>query len=223
MENAIQVYYLIAVSFIVYFIISYAYKILNLRNIKGALLTKRGLLLINLKHVLGILLFGILFYLILPDYRFLIDSFKIPNLFIFVIILVIVFFAAFLANNSAKNNLKDKTEKSQYNINQRWMYFIIRFVFLLSYEFFFRGVLLFALIETTGLITAIIICTSLYVLIHSFDSKAEIIGAIPFGIILCLLSYYTNSIWATFIIHISLSGVYEFSTFKHLTFKTSKS
>ena len=223
MENALHSYYLIAISFIVYFIISYAYKILNLRNIEGALLTKRGLLLINLKHILGILIFGILFYLILSDYRFLINSFEIPNLFILLIILVIVLIAAFLAYNSAKIDLINKTERSQYSINQGWAYFTIRGVFLLSYEFFFRGVLLFTLVETTGLITAIIICTSLYVLIHAFDSKAEIIGAIPFGIILCLLTYYTNSIWAAFIIHIALSGVYEVSTFKHLTLKTSKS
>ena len=118
---------------------------------------------------------------------------------------------------------KDKTERSQYKGSQGWIYFIIRLVFLFSYEFFFRGILLFTLIGNFNLITAIIICTSLYVIIHTFDSRAEIIGAIPFGIILCLFSYYTNSIWAAFIIHITLSGIYEVSMFKHLTLKTNKS
>ena len=223
MEHATQVYYLIAISFIVYFIISYAYKVLNLRNIEGALLTNKGLLLLNLKHILGILLFGVLFYLIFPEYKFLIHNLEVPKLNILLLILVIVFTSGFLSFTSVKKKLKDKIEKSQYNSNKGWVYFIIRLVFLFSYEFFFRGVLLFTLIDTNGLITAIIICTSLYVLIHIFDSKAEILGAIPFGIVLCLFSYFTNNIWAAFIIHITLSGIYEVSMFKHLTLKTNKS
>jgi membrane protease YdiL (CAAX protease family) len=223
MENATQVYYLIAASFIVYFIISYAYKILKIQNIEGALLTKKGLLLINIKHVFGIILFGVIYYLIIPEYKFLIVNFETPKLNTFFLFLAVVLISAILASTSVKKKLKSKTEISQYNSNQGWIYFIIRFVFLLSYEFFFRGILLFTLIETSGLFIAIIISTILYVLIHAFDSRAEILGAIPFGIILCLFSYYTNSIWAAFFIHITLSGVFEVSMFNHLTLKTYKS
>jgi len=223
MENTSQLYYLITISFIVYFIISYAYKILKIQNVEEALLTSRGLLLINLKHILGILLFGLIFYLITPEYRFLINSFEIPNLNILLLLLGVVFISALLAFTLVKKNLKNKAEISQYNHNQGWIYFIIRIVFLISYEFFFRGVLLFFFIENNGLILAIIISTSLYVLIHIFDTKAEILGAIPFGIVLCLFSYFTNNIWAAFIIHSTLSGVYEVSMFNHLTLKTHKS
>jgi len=223
MEYATQEYYLIAASFIVYFIISYAYKILKIQNIEAALKTKGGLLLINLKHILGILLFGLVFYFIIPEYRFLISSFKIPELNISLLLLAIVIISAILAFSSLKKNLKNITERSRYSVNKIWEYFIIRVVFLFSYEFFFRGVLLFTLIDTYGLTKAIIICTSLYVLIHIFDSKAETLGAIPFGIVLCLFSYFTNNIWAAFIIHITLSGVYEVSMFKHLTLKRNKS
>ena len=99
------------------------------------------------------------------------------------------------------------------------MYFVIRLLFLLGYEFFFRGVLFFTLLEWNGLDVAIIITTLLYMLIHIFDTKGEFFGALPFGIILCLFSYFTNTIWAAFLIHITLSGVYEFSIFKHLTLK----
>lgn len=223
MINLTQIYYLIAASFIIYFIISYAYKILKIQNVEEALLTSRGLLLINLKHILGILLFGLIFYLITPEYRFLINSFEIPNLNILLLLLGVVFISALLAFTLVKKNLKNKAEISQYSHNQGWIYFIIRIVFLISYEFFFRGVLLFFFIEINGLILAIIISTSLYVLIHIFDSKAEILGAIPFGIVLCLFSYFTNNIWAAFIIHGTLSGVYEVSMFNHLTLKTHKS
>lgn len=223
MINLTQIYYLIAASFIIYFIISYAYKILKIQNVEEALLTSRGLLLINLKHILGILLFGLIFYLITPEYRFLINSFEIPKLNILLLLLGVVFISALLAFTLVKKNLKNKAEISQYSHNQGWIFFIIRIVFLISYEFFFRGVLLFFFIENNGLILAIIISTSLYVLIHIFDSKAEILGAIPFGIVLCLFSYFTNNIWAAFIIHGTLSGVYEVSMFNHLTLKTNKS
>ena len=223
MENTSQLYYLITISFIVYFIISYAYKILKIQNVEEALLTRRGLSLINLKHILGILLFGLIFYLIAPEYRFLINSFEIPNLNILLLLLGVVFISALLAFTLVKKNLKNKAEISQYSHNQGWIFFIIRIVFLISYEFFFRGVLLFFFIENNGLILAIIISTSLYVLIHIFDTKAEILGTIPFGIVLCLFSYFTNNIWAAFIIHGTLSGVYEVSMFNHLTLKTHKS
>lgn len=223
MGNTSQLYYLITISFIVYFIMCYAYKILKIQNVEEALLTRRGLLLINLKHILGILLFGLIFYLITPEYRFLINSFEIPNLNILLLVLGVVFISASLAFTLVKKNLKNKAKISQYSHNQGWTYFIIRIVFLISYEFFFRGVLLFYFMEINGLILAIIISTLLYVLIHIFDSKAEILGAIPFGIVLCLFSYFTNNIWAAFIIHGTLSGVYEVSMFNHLTLKTHKS
>ena len=68
METTTNEYYVIAVGFLIYFIISYAYKILKVRNIEEALLTSRGLLLINLKHTIGIVVFGLLFFLIALDF-----------------------------------------------------------------------------------------------------------------------------------------------------------
>jgi len=219
MGNNLQLYYLMFISFIVYFIISYVYKILKIQNIEGALLTTKGILLLNIKHLIGILLFGILFYQVTPDYRKLITTIDFPGLTILMVLVGLIIISATVAYHSVNKKKKNKTEISQYSSNQRWIYFSLRIVFLFAYEFFFRGVLLFSLIEINGLITAILICTSLYVLIHAFDSRVEIIGAIPFGIILCFLSYFTNNIWAAFILHITLSGVYEISIFNHLTRK----
>ena len=222
MNNQIQTYYLIGLCFILYFIISYVYKILKIKNIKEALLSRNGLLLINLKHVLGIILFGVISYLSFPKYKFLISDIEIPELNILLSFLIIVFVSALLAFKSINKRLNKKTEKSQFSINQGWKYFSIRIMFLLSYEFFFRGILFFSLLEFNGLLLAIVITTLLYVLIHIFDSKQEILGAIPFGIVLCLFSYFTNSIWIAFIIHLTLSAVYELYMFKHLTHKIKK-
>ena len=222
MVNTSHLYYLLAISFLSYFIISYIYKILNVNNIEKSLLTEKGLLLINLRHVLGIVLFGIMFFLLFPDFRGLIISFEVPDLNILLLLMAVVIVSAFMSYYSARNNLKNKTKKSHYHVDQGWIYFAIRILFLLSYEFFFRGVLFFSLLEKHHVVIAIIVCTSLYVLIHAFDSRTEIIGTIPFGIILCLFSYFTNSIWPAFIIHITLSGVYELSIFNQLTLKRQK-
>jgi len=221
MESTTQIWYLIFTSFAVYFIICYVFKILTIQNIEGALFTKGGLQLINLKHVLGIFLFGVLFFLAIPESRFLIINFEIPELNTVLSFVSIIIISSLLSFQSVKNNLKNNNEKSLNKINQAWIYFIIRIIFLLSYEFFFRGVLFFSLLDVSGLTIAIICNTSLYVLIHIFDSKQEILGAIPFGIVLCLFSYYANTIWMAFLIHTSLSVVYEFSMFKHLTFKST--
>ena len=72
MRFTTHIWYLIINSFAVYFIICYVFKKLKIQNIEGALLTKGGLQLINLKHVTGILLFGVLFFLAIPESRFLI-------------------------------------------------------------------------------------------------------------------------------------------------------
>ena len=83
-------------------------------------------------------------------------------------------------------------------------------------------ILFFSLLALMPMIWAVLTCTALYVLIHIFDSKPEIIGAVPFGIILCLLTFYTQSIWVPFIIHCALSCVYEISIYNCLTNNKSK-
>ena len=82
METATNLYYVIAAGFIVYFIISYAYKVLIIRNVEEALQTSLGLLLINLKHVIGSILFGLLFIFIAPEYRYLIGSIRVLRLLV---------------------------------------------------------------------------------------------------------------------------------------------
>lgn len=223
MEKVAQINYLISICFIAYFIISYQYKILNMRNLENALLSEKGLILINIKHLLGILVFGLVFYLLFSDYSYLLhlpefSGFKIVLLFILTVVASVI-----VSFKSVKKHIVDNKNYSQYRINKAYLYFVIRLVFLLCYEFFFRGVLFFTLLEWNGLGTAIFITTVLYMLIHVFDSKEEVFGALPFGIILCFFSYFTNSIWAAFLIHITLSGIYEVSIFNHLTLNSRKS
>ena len=142
MVNTSHIYYLLAASFTVYFLISYIYKLLNINNVEKALKIDNGLLLMNLKHILGIVLFGIIFFLVYPNYMSLINNIEIPGLNLILLLSTTVIISVLLSYFSAKKNLKKKTEISQYHMNDSWIYFTIRIIFLLSYEFFFRGVLL---------------------------------------------------------------------------------
>ncbi len=219
MNSSLIIWILISTSFITYFIVSMVYKKLGIHNLQSALMVNNGLRLLNLKHGLGIILFGIVFYTILPELRYLIHIIEIPRLFLLLLFFVTLFSSAYLSRVSVKKQLSKIERASCYNLSNASVYFMIRFVFLMCYEFFFRGVLLFKFLEYNSLFVAIFYSTILYVLIHIFDSRKEIIGAIPFGIVLCLFAYYTNSVWYVFIIHMALSAVYEISLFYHLTFK----
>ena len=88
------------------------------------------------------------------------------------------------------------------------LFVLVRTLFLIVYEFFFRGVLLFVMIEDLGVLAAVIINLALYTLLHWFDKK-ERYGSLLMGIILCNLSIYYHSVWPAIIIHLSLALSHE--------------
>lgn len=78
-------------------------------------------------------------------------------------------------------------------------------IYLLGYEFLFRGVLFFAGIEILPLWLNITINCILYALAHLPKGKAEILASLPFGAVLCLISYNTGNFWAAWLIHLTLA------------------
>lgn len=85
---------------------------------------------------------------------------------------------------------------------------LIRTLFLIVYEFFFRGVMLFIMIEDTGVVIAIIFNLVLYVLVHWSD-RQERYGSLIMGTALCGVTIYYHSVWPAIIIHLSLALSYE--------------
>jgi membrane protease YdiL (CAAX protease family) len=95
-------------------------------------------------------------------------------------------------------------------------YIIVRFIFLCVYEVFFRGFLLNDSINQLGIPLAITINIALYVLIHIFSGRKEIIGSIPFGLVLCAVSILFNAVWPAIVLHLALSFTYEISSLKRI-------
>jgi hypothetical protein len=87
-------------------------------------------------------------------------------------------------------------------------YLIIRIVFLVSYEFYFR-VVLFQAFYFIPIVYAVIINVILYTAAHAFSGKKELIGSIPFGFALCLLTILHQSVWPAIMLHIILCVPYE--------------
>lgn len=86
--------------------------------------------------------------------------------------------------------------------------------YLFAYEFLFRGVLWFCTYPVLGLVPAIALNCALYALVHIPKGIKETIGAIPLGIILCILTAQTGTIWIAFFVHIALALSNEWFSLK---------
>jgi membrane protease YdiL (CAAX protease family) len=78
-------------------------------------------------------------------------------------------------------------------------------LYLVAYEFFFRGYLLFSWNEEAGKLPAITVNVAVYALVHVPKGVKEAIGAIPLGIVLCLLTLKTGVIWIPIFVHIAMA------------------
>ncbi len=89
--------------------------------------------------------------------------------------------------------------------------FIFWALYLLAYEFMFRGVVLFIAIGEVGLSTAIGINITIYALAHVPKGAQEAFGALLLGVLLSLLTYNSSSILYAWLIHLALAISNDFS------------
>jgi uncharacterized protein len=78
------------------------------------------------------------------------------------------------------------------------------FLYLLAYEFMFRGLLLYAFVPL-GVPLAIAVNVSLYVTTHLVKNLQEGVASFPFGVLLCGLTLYSGSFLPAFVIHLALA------------------
>lgn len=86
--------------------------------------------------------------------------------------------------------------------------------YLLGYEFLFRGVLLFPLVESIGLWPAIAVNICMYTATHIPHGREITIGTIPLAIVLCLLSVQTGTIWIAFLVHTTIAWTNSLSALR---------
>lgn len=87
-------------------------------------------------------------------------------------------------------------------------------LYLFGYEFLFRGTLLWPLVEPLGVWPAIAINIALYSATHIPKGLDETIGAIPLGLVLCLLTLASGTIWIAFLVHVAMAWTNSFTALK---------
>jgi membrane protease YdiL (CAAX protease family) len=87
-------------------------------------------------------------------------------------------------------------------------------IYNFSYEFMFRGFLLQECLPL-GTVNAILINLAMYSLLHLNKGWQEAVGAIPFGLILCLVTIYTGTFITSAIIHTILSVSTEYFSIRY--------
>lgn len=125
------------------------------------------------------------------------------KLWLFVVALSILILVINYFNSQTQSNLDRYPE---IRIDRWTVYTIVGssstwILYLLGYEFLFRGILLFSCIEFMNPITAITLNIMIYSLFHLQKGQKETFASIPFGIVLCLLTLKSQSIWPAVFLH----------------------
>lgn len=115
--------------------------------------------------------------------------------------------SAVVAVAAGKN--PDTGQYPQYRI-QEWSRGVIVLnvltwaLYLFAYELSFRGFMLQALLPY-GAVTAITVNAALYVALHMPKGLREALAALPYGIVLCVVTLSTGTIWPAFVSHCALA------------------
>jgi len=175
--------------------------------------SKKGEVLdVLFRRLLGVLLYGCLPLSILLIFRtndlanFGFNTPK-PETFLWTILLSIVILPLSYYNSLNSDNLKiyPQIRSTNWTFSLLGMSAVSWMGYLFAYEFLFRGFLFFSSIPLMGLWPSILLNTLIYALVHIPKGYKETLGAIPFGILLCYLTYKTNSIWIAVFAHIIMA------------------
>lgn len=88
-------------------------------------------------------------------------------------------------------------------------------IYLLGYEYLFRGLLLTPLVDAWGVWPGLAVSTGLYALAHLHKGPAELVGSLPMGLVFGLMALYTGSIWAPWALHVAIALVHETTVARH--------
>lgn len=88
-------------------------------------------------------------------------------------------------------------------------------VYLFGYEFLFRGILLFPLAGAFGVWPAVAVNIAFYSITHVPKGLKETLGAIILGLVLCILTLASGTIWIAFFTHVALALTNSFTAMKN--------
>lgn len=164
-------------------------------------------------HLAGILLMGLLPWKLFHKMPFLTDQLfttppTAPMIFTTFILSIA---AALLALREAKKMDALANLNSMPAPHYIYTYLPIRIVYIASYEYFFRGILLFSSLQLMNAFWAILLNTGFYLLAHILGDKKEVLGTLLLGPLLCAACMIASSFWPAVVVHLFLTLFYEIS------------
>ncbi|MDQ3072284.1 MAG: CPBP family glutamic-type intramembrane protease [Bacteroidota bacterium] len=111
----------------------------------------------------------------------------------------------FNARTAQNRSVYPQMRISEWTIKLVWTNAWSWMAYLFAYELLFRGLLLFGTQPYLGNVTAIALNVTIYTLVHIPKGYKETLGSIPLGIVLCLLTLETGTIWVAFLTHVLLA------------------
>ena len=203
----------LAVSYILFFLVSFiAWKKESI-SLTGKSRRIHSLTGISIKNIAGIIILGL--PLILSHINWS-NLFALPS-FDSLEQILIFFSLVLIAGGTA---LQSGFKKSKaYRMHKKRAdlvptssiigYLLIRICFLVIYECLFRGLLLSVCISVCGVYGAIVINLFLYSILHAFNGRSEMIVCIPFGLVLCGITIWYQSIIPAMALHLVLAATCE--------------
>ena len=175
---------------------------------------------ITFNRLFAILIYGIIpfFILFFDENNKLIEfglnfkNSKIGGIWILILCSILVLINYLNRKNSDNIKLYPQIREKKWTIKLIIISALGWTLYIFAYEFMFRGFLLFSCFYAFGIWPAIIINIGIYSLTHVPKGMKEAIGAIPLGLVLCLLTLKSGSIFAAFIIHITMALSNEWFT-----------
>ncbi|MEA3462544.1 MAG: type II CAAX endopeptidase family protein [Bacteroidota bacterium] len=162
-----------------------------------------------LQRMLGLLLLGIvsaLIILLLPDINLkeygLTFTFHSAPPWWFWVLIPLILIPGYLAAQKP-GNLKQYPQIRAPEWTRRTIAIssVSWVLFLVGYEFLFRGFVLHASLELMGPVPAIALNCAIYAFAHFYKGPGEAFGAIPVGILLCYITLITGNFWCAVLLH----------------------
>lgn len=174
---------------------------------------KPDALIIYSRRISGFLLFGVIPFIILlatskdhlQEYGLNFKNLPATFRWLCIFMPVVVVFDFFMARSEKNLSAYPQIRETEWNYATLLKSTLSWILYLAGYEFMFRGFLLFSCSHYFGSSMSIAINTLIYSLAHINKGISEILGAIPLGIILCIITLNTGSILFAFIIHVTLA------------------
>ncbi len=162
----------------------------------------------------GIILLSISDYT-LASLGFGLKNFSESLLYIAIIGTLIFVINFFVSKNPFNLNMYPQMRIPEWNAKRIIINSLSWAAYLLSYEFMYRGLLLVVCNDSFGFWPAVAINLSFYSATHIAKGLNETIGTFPYGLLLCLITISTGSIFVAFATHLILALTNDYFSVYH--------